>query len=128
LSTRPHHLDIEEIGEVTVAALLDSKILGETQITSIASELFAMVDEDGRRKIILNCSRVEYVASTALGTLITLEMKLKAANGKLRLCCVRQYIYEDLEIARCDRLFNIKPTLEEAMEGLPIRRCERSDG
>lgn len=80
MTTRSHHLDIKEIGAVTVATFLDSKIFDETQITNIASELFALVDEDGRSKIVLDSSLVDYVSSTVLGKLITLEKKLKLTD------------------------------------------------
>jgi hypothetical protein len=44
---------------------------------------------DGRKKLIVDFCNVEYYSSAALGKLITLDKKMKAAKGKLRLCSIR---------------------------------------
>ncbi len=111
-------LDIEEIGAVTVARFVDKKILDETNIQLIGNELFALVEEQGRRKIIVDFSNVEYFSSPALGKLITLDKKVKAAKGKLRLCSIRPDIYEVFAITRLNKLFDIKDNREQALEGM----------
>ncbi len=50
---------------------------------------------------------MEYLSSAALGKLITMEKKVKAAKGKLRLCCIRPEIYEVFAITKLNRLFKI---------------------
>jgi len=118
MSTGQRRLDIEEIGGTTVARFVDKKILDETNIQNIGNQLFALVDEDGRKKIVLDFSIVEYLSSAALGKLITLDKKVKAAKAKLRLCGIRPEIYEVFEITRLNKIFDIKSTQEEALEGL----------
>ena len=103
---------------MTVAKFVDKKILDETNIQNIGNQLFALVDEDGRKKIVLDFSIVEYLSSAALGKLITMDKKVKAAKAKLRLCCIRPEIYEVFEITRLNKIFDIKATQEEALEGL----------
>lgn len=109
-------LDIEEIGDVTVAKFVDKKILDETNIQIIGNQLFGLTDEDGRKKIILDFTNVEYLSSAALGKLITMEKKVKAAKGQLRLCCIRPEIYEVFEITKLNRIFQIFDTQEQALE------------
>jgi anti-sigma B factor antagonist len=60
---------------------------------------------------------VEYLSSAALGKLITMEKKVKAAKGKLRLCCIRPEIYEVFAITKLNRLFKICEDQERALEG-----------
>ena len=117
MSTGRRRIDIEEVGEVTIAKFVDKKILDESNIQVIGNHLFALVDEDGRRKIILDFSMVEYLSSAALGKLIILDKKVKAAKAKLRLCCIRPDIYEVFELTRLNKVFEIKGTQEEALEG-----------
>ena len=117
MSTGQRRLDIEEIGGVTVAKFVDKKILDETNIQNIGNQLFALVDEDGRKKIVLDFSIVEYLSSAALGKLITMDKKVKAAKAKLRLCCIKPEIYEVFEITRLNKIFDIKATQEAALEG-----------
>ena len=117
MSTGRRRIDIEEIGEVTIAKFTDKKILDEANIQIIGSQLFALIDEDGRRKVILDFSMVEYLSSAALGKLIIMDKKAKAAKAKLRLCCIRPDIYEVFELTRLNKVFDIKGTQEEALEG-----------
>ncbi|NOX52833.1 MAG: anti-sigma factor antagonist, partial [Planctomycetes bacterium] len=54
-------LEIEEVGDVTIATFVDKKILDESNIQVIGNQLFILVEEDGRKKIILDFSNVEYL-------------------------------------------------------------------
>ncbi|MBW3538832.1 MAG: STAS domain-containing protein [Planctomycetes bacterium] len=110
-------LDIEEVGDVTVARFIDKKILDETNIQIIGNQLFGLVDEDKRGKIVLDFSNVEYLSSAALGKLITMDKKVKAAKGKLRLCSIRPDIYEVFAITKLNKLFDIHENQEKALEG-----------
>src|SRR5262245_58436747 len=110
MSTQPkrRRLEVEDIGDVTVVNFVDKKILDEQNIQIIGEQLFSLVDEVGRRKLLLNFSNVEFLSSAALGKLITLHKKLQAVKGRLILCTIRPEIYEVFEITKLDRFFNIK--------------------
>jgi anti-sigma B factor antagonist len=117
MASTTRRLDIEEIGDITIAKFIDRKILDENNIQVIGNQLFGLVDEERRTKIILDFSNVEYLSSAALGKLITMEKKVKAAKGKLRLCCIRPEIYEVFAITKLNRLFKICEDQERALEG-----------
>ena len=87
-------LEIEEVGDVTIAKLLDKKSLDETNIQIIGNQIFSLVDDDHREKIVLDLSAVEYLSSAALGKLLTMEKKVRAAKGRLMLCGIRPEIFE----------------------------------
>jgi len=108
-------IDIETIGDVTIAKFLDKKILDETNIQIIGNQLFGLVDEDGRKSIILDFSNVEYLSSAALGKLITMDKKVKAASGELRLCSIRPEIFEVFAITKLNKLFKIVEDQEQAL-------------
>ena len=118
MATANRRLDIEEVNDVTVATFTDKKILDEGNIQVIGNQLFGLVDEDGRRKIVLDFTNVEYLSSAALGKLITMDKKVKGAKGKLRLCSIRPDIYEVFAITRLNKLFDIKKDRDEALAGL----------
>ncbi len=116
MSTGGHRrLDIEEVGDVTIAKFIDKKILDETNIQIIGNQLFGLVDDDGREKIVLDFSNVEYLSSAALGKLITMDKKVKAAKGKLRLCSIRPDIYEVFAITKLNKLFQIDDNQEKSL-------------
>lgn len=118
MSTGTRRLELEEVGDVTVAKFIDKKILDEGNIQIIGNQLFALIEEDHRQKIVLDFSNVEYLSSAALGKLITMDKKVKAAKGKLRLCAIRPDIYEVFAITKLNKLFDMKDTLEAALAGL----------
>jgi anti-sigma B factor antagonist len=111
-------LDIEEAGDVTIARFVDKKILDENNIQVIGNQLYGLVEEDGRRKIVLDFTNVEYLSSAALGKLITLNNKVKSAKGKLRLCGIRPDIYEVFAITKLNTVFDIRDDRDQALAGL----------
>ena len=110
-------IDVEEVGDVTIATFVDKKILDENNIQQIGSQLFALVEQEGRKRVILDFLNVEYLSSAALGKLITMDKKVKANSGKLRLCSIRKDIYEVFAITKLNKLFDIKETQEDALQG-----------
>src|ERR1700716_3172290 len=105
---RRRRLEVVEEGEITVVNFIDKKILDEQNIQKIGEDLFSLVDELGRKKILLNFSNVEYLSSAALGKFITLNKKVSTAGGKLVMCNINDDIFEVFEITKLNKLFNIQ--------------------
>jgi anti-sigma B factor antagonist len=101
-------LEVAEVDGVTVVRFVDRKILDEGNIHEMGQELFSLVEEDGKKKVLLNFSQVDFLSSAALGKLITLDKKMKIHNGKLRLSNIRPEIYEVFAITRLNKLFDIR--------------------
>jgi anti-sigma B factor antagonist len=104
---RRRRLEVEDIGDITVVNFVDKKILDEQNIQVIGEQLFSLVDELGRRKVLLNFKNVEFLSSAALGKLITMNRELQSAGGKLVLCEIDPQIYEVFEITKLNKLFTI---------------------
>ena len=118
MSNADRRIDIETIGDVTVARFVEKKILDEANIDQMGQEMFGLVDQDGRTRIVLDFSNVEYLSSAALGKLITMNKKVTAVGGKLRLCSIRKDIYDVFKITRLDKILDLKDDLDSALEGL----------
>lgn len=101
------HLDVGRIGDVTVVRFLDHKIIEDINIQELGQELFHLVEVDGCTKLLLNFSSVDFLSSAALGKLITLDKKMKAHAGVLKLSNIRPEIYEVFAITKLNRLFDI---------------------
>ncbi|NLS96388.1 MAG: STAS domain-containing protein [Planctomycetaceae bacterium] len=108
-------LDVNEVGDVTVVHFRDQKIIEDLGIQELGQELFQLVEVENRRKMVLNFSAVDFLSSAALGKLITLDKKMKAKTGKLKLCNIRPEIYEVFAITRLNRLFDIKDEEADAL-------------
>ncbi len=109
------HLDVSEVGDVTVVRFRDQKIIDDLNIQELGQELFRLVEGDGRTKLLLNFAAVDFLSSSALGKLITLDKKVKAADGALKLCHIRPEIYEVFAITKLNRLFEIKDDEADAL-------------
>ena len=72
-------LEISEIGEVTVVRFVDRKIIDTANIQELGDELFALVENDNRKSLLLNFSHVEFLSSAALNKLILLDRAVRNA-------------------------------------------------
>ena len=80
-----------------------------------APELFGLVEQERRRNLLLNFTNVEFLSSAALGKLITLDKKVKANGGRLKLSNIRPEIYEVFAITKLNKLFDIKDDEADAI-------------
>jgi anti-sigma B factor antagonist len=113
--TTYQRLQVNEVGDVTVVRFNDRKIVEDLSIQELGHELFQLVETERRKKLLLNFSTVDFLSSAALGKLITLDKKVKAHNGVLKLTNIRPEIYEVFTITRLDRLFDIKNDEADAL-------------
>ena len=104
---RRQRITFEDIGDVTVVKFLDKKILDEQNIQAIGDDLFKLVDELGRRKVLLDFASVEFLSSAALGKLIKLHQRLQAVGGKLVLGSISKAIMEIFELTKLDKMLKI---------------------
>ncbi|HUT92141.1 MAG TPA: STAS domain-containing protein [Thermoguttaceae bacterium] len=105
---KQQRLEVSEVGDVTVVHFRDQRIIEDLGIQEMGQELFHLVEGENRKKLLLNFSSVSFMSSAALGKLITLDKKVKAKGGVLKLCSIRPEIYEVFAITRLDRLFDIR--------------------
>jgi len=116
VSEMPDHqrIDISRHGDVTVVRFIDRKI-EDPNVHELGNELFALVEQDDRRSLVLDFSHVEFLSSAALGKLLTLDRRLKTANGRLKLCCIRPEILEVFQITKLNKVFDIRADEQEAV-------------
>ena len=108
-------LQVGVVGDVTVVRFNDHKIIDDVNIQELGQELFQLIEAEGRKKLLLNFSSVDFLSSAALGKLITLDKKVKANGGVLRLTNIRPEIYEVFTITKLNRLFDIKDDEADAL-------------
>jgi anti-sigma B factor antagonist len=66
------------------------------------------------RTLIIDCSRVGYVSSGAICTLIRLHKRLVEHDGELRLAAVQPPLLRVLAITRLSEVFPVFPSVEAA--------------
>ncbi|MBL7181965.1 MAG: STAS domain-containing protein, partial [Pirellulales bacterium] len=55
------------------------------------------------------------LSSAALGKLITLDRKVKAGKGRMKMCNIRPEIFEVFQITKLNKVFDIRKDETEAM-------------
>jgi anti-sigma B factor antagonist len=115
LMTGYQRLDVDQVGDVTVVRFRDHKIVEDINIQQLGQEMFHLVEVDNHDKVLLNFSSVDFLSSAALGKLITLDKKMKAHGGTLKLSNIRPEIYEVFAITKLNRLFDIKDDEADAL-------------
>ncbi len=112
---------IEDYAGVTVVTIQDSAMLDAARIDQLGKELFQLVDEQNKQKIVLDFSNVRFLSSQALGILLTLNKKCKAIKGSLALCGFRDELMKIFTITRVDKLFEFHATDAAALSAFGVR-------
>ena len=103
--------------QFTVVEFQTESLMNARDLEQIGGALYRLVDDNHRKQVVLDLSRVRFVSSQAVGILVTMNKKLSnVAGGKLVLCGVGPDIMKLLKITRLDRLLAIRPTQREALE------------
>ena len=100
---------------VTRVEFLDRNILDEANIQKIGEEISRVIDEDQRPRLLISFANVDHLSSAALGTLISINNKIKNRGGQLRLSNIDPQIHEVFVITRLVNLFEIHEDAEQAM-------------
>jgi anti-sigma B factor antagonist len=108
-------IDVTKSGDVSVVKFRDRKILDEAAIQELGSELFALVEVDNRKTILLDFEGVEFLSSAALGKLITFDRKVKTSKGRLKMCGIAPGILEVFQVTKLNKVFDIRPDAGEAL-------------
>lgn len=101
---------------VTIVEFIDRNILDEANIAAIGDEIAGLIDKEAQPKLLVSFANVDHLSSAALGTLITINNKVRAKKGQLRLANIDPQIYEVFVITRLNKLFQILPSTEEGIK------------
>ena len=109
-------IHLEHVGDVAVVRFMDHTIMDEQTCQAIGDQLLGLVDESGRTKLLLNFENVERMSSAALSKLITLNKKIKGADGRLVLCSIDPKVREAFKVTYLDKLITICGDEQEALQ------------
>ena len=116
MASETSRLRIKKVGDVHQVEFIDRNILDEANIQLIQEELAGLIDSAPRPKLLISFSNVDHLSSAALGTLITINNKVRNAGGQLRLADIDPQIYEVFVITKLNKLFEIHPTAADALK------------
>jgi anti-anti-sigma factor len=115
---RPYkHIEIERPGDVFFLRLRQPK-LEEAALYELCDELTRLVAEDGCRKMLLCLGPEEpqFMYSIFLAKLVTLQRRLQANGGALKLCNVGHDTMNIFDACGLARLFDFYPDKAAALQ------------
>ena len=71
--------------------------------------------EEGFKNVILDMSGVPWINSTGLGILITGYHSVKAAEGSMKICNVKERVLSIFYISQLENIFEVFETRDEAL-------------
>ena len=116
MTSAASRLRVAERDGITCVEFIDRNILDEANIQRIGEEIGQLIDAQPQPRLLISFQNVDHLSSAALGTLITINNKIKGKDGQLRLADIDSQIYEIFVITKLNKLFKIHPTSEEAIE------------
>ena len=115
MSSTTSHIRVQDQDGVMRIEFVERNILDEANIQQIGEEIGRVVDSQDVPKVLISFTNVDHLSSAALGTLITINNKIRGRDGQLRLAEIDPQIYEVFVITKLNKLFQIFDTSEQAM-------------
>ena len=101
-------LEVTEMNDAIVVQFLNRKVLNDDRLEAMAQQLFDLTGVLGKRTLRLDFANVEYLQSSVLGKLISLNKKAATNGGRLILANVRDDVYKAFTVTSLDKLFAIE--------------------
>lgn len=100
--------------------LVVCRICGELD-SSNSRELLDSLDREvsaGNSRVVFSLAELDYIDSSGLGALVKCLKQSRASGGDVKLCGLKPEVKKVLELTRLDRIFDIFPTEDDAVENL----------
>jgi anti-sigma B factor antagonist len=72
--------------------------------------------QQGKRKVIIDCAHLGYVSSFGIGTLVTLQARLRKRGGEVKLAAIPSVVADVFKVVHLDKLLDIYGDIEFARE------------
>ena len=106
----------QQVGEYTVIEFVTPSLMDPVVLENAAQALYKIVDEEDKRKIVMDFERVQYLSSQAIGIVLAMHKKLsQLKHSSFVLCGVGPTLMQLLKITRLDKVLKIKPSQKEAV-------------
>jgi anti-sigma B factor antagonist len=100
-------LSVDKCGDATVVRFIVTR-LEDGNIEAVGEQLFSLVRQERACRLRLDLEGVEYLTSTALGKLVGLHNRVRAAGGQLTLVNVAPTAYHIFRVTNLNRILTIQ--------------------
>ena len=108
-------IERKQVGDVHVWAI-DGGVDHTTHDAFVADMQRILDAGESGKKVVLDLSRLTYVSSLGLGTLVRAHGQFKKAGGSLKFANLHTNVGDILHFAHLDRVFDLYPSVDEAVQ------------
>ena len=119
-TTPSDYFDLDEHGGVTIVRVVVESIRHPGHAQEFSRDLAALVERDGRNRLVLDLRKTHYLGSTAYAALLGLAKKVDAARGKLALTHVDPDVLIGANIIGLGRIIPIFDDEKQALEAVSL--------
>jgi len=108
------NIDVNEKGEVVVITV-KGNLMGGEETLAVHEKVKELV-EQGKKEFVIDLSKVKWMNSSGLGTMMGCLTSIKNGSGELRLCGVTEKVKSLFMITKLITLFEAYDSVEEAVD------------
>jgi anti-sigma B factor antagonist len=92
------------------------------KVQGFLNELQRLI-EGGARKLVVDCAQIGYLSSVGITALIRVHKRMAEHGGSVKLAAIQPPLARLLEITRLDQVFQIYPTVDDALRAFRSERA-----
>ncbi|MDH3584026.1 MAG: STAS domain-containing protein [Phycisphaerae bacterium] len=109
MSEKTSSLIIQRLGDVRIIEFINTRMVDQVQIDTIARELTELIEKAGVPKLVISFDNVTHVSSAMIGVLIKAnqQAKAKSKKGGVRLAALPKDIADVFKLMKLDKLMKV---------------------
>lgn len=115
------HLVVEDYAGVSVVTFTDTALLDSVMIEEVAKQLYRLVDDQNKQKLILDLSSVKLLSSQALGVFMMLRQKSTAIKGEVAYCGLRKDLMKVFKLMGLDKVLKFYKNDAAALKSFNVK-------
>jgi len=117
----PQGMSVRLAGSVTVVEITERRLIDAAQIERLGAQLQEIVKGAAKPKLVVSFANVEYLSSSMLNVLISVQNSVKAKGGDLCLSDLDPELKKVFTLMKLQKLMTICGTTDEAVKRLQQR-------
>ncbi len=114
----PKYLHLEMANDVVVVSVGVELLTEDVNLEHFGHELFALVEQFGCRRVVVNLNAVRVVTSAGLGKMITMHRKMHRHQGTVIFCNLQEAVEDVLTTSRLITYLQVAPDVSSAVAAL----------
>ena len=116
----PKYLKLQPASDDAIIVRVAVELLTEdVNLEQFGHELFALVEQFGCRRLVVDLNEVRVVTSAGLGKMITLHRKMHRHQGSVVFCDVQPAVEDVLRTSRLITYLSVAANQQAALAALP---------